>query len=181
MPIARPRWFGGNASVRIAALLAKRKPEPTPCTSRKRISSSAPVLPCRGEPGQGVATAKIAKPRLYILTRPEPSRRAACRLGRAAPVRSAQPARRAGCSPSRSRECRAARLKGLPASPYHWPAPRGAGDSAVDCLRGQMVVLAPSASRIQWHEYRYWGVRAHGDRGAASTTNGAEFSLIPRR
>jgi hypothetical protein len=71
MPIAIPRWLKGNASVRMAVLFAKRKPAPTACTSLKMMSSRAAVLP---EPGvkksSRLPTVKIAKPRLYILTRP---------------------------------------------------------------------------------------------------------------
>ena len=44
MPSANPRWRGGKASVRIAVLLAKRKPAPTPCTSRKTIGVVAATL-----------------------------------------------------------------------------------------------------------------------------------------
>ena len=45
-PSASPRWFAGNASVRIAAEFAIRNAAPTPCTSRKPISQSAPAEPC---------------------------------------------------------------------------------------------------------------------------------------
>ena len=37
MPSAIPRWFGGNASVMIAAALASRHAPPTPWTIRKTI------------------------------------------------------------------------------------------------------------------------------------------------
>ena len=45
-PSASPRWLAGNASVRIAAEFAIRNAAPTPCTSRKPISQSAPARPC---------------------------------------------------------------------------------------------------------------------------------------
>ncbi len=44
-PSAIPRWFGGKASVRIAAEFAIRNAAPTPCTRRKLISQSAPARP----------------------------------------------------------------------------------------------------------------------------------------
>ena len=46
IPSARPRWFAGKASVRIATEFATRKAAPIPCTIRKEISQSAPARPC---------------------------------------------------------------------------------------------------------------------------------------
>ncbi len=46
IPSARPRWFAGNASVRIATEFAIRKAAPIPCRMRKPISQSAPARPC---------------------------------------------------------------------------------------------------------------------------------------
>ena len=45
IPSARPRWFSGKASVRMATELATRKAAPTPCTIRKEMSQSAPARP----------------------------------------------------------------------------------------------------------------------------------------
>ena len=45
MPSAIPRWFGGNASVMIAAALASRHAPPTPWTIRKTIRKVAPARP----------------------------------------------------------------------------------------------------------------------------------------
>ena len=71
MPSPKPRCLAGNASVRIAALLAKRNEPPIAWTIRKPISSSAPVLPELGvRNSRSDPTVKMAKPRLYILTRP---------------------------------------------------------------------------------------------------------------
>jgi len=42
MPSARPRWCGGNASVRIAAEFAISIAPPNACSSRQPISHSAP-------------------------------------------------------------------------------------------------------------------------------------------
>ena len=74
MPSAVPRWVAGNASVRMAVELANRNAPPMPCTIRHRISHSAAAVPCcqvmvrKSEP-----TVKIAKPMLYIRTRPNMS------------------------------------------------------------------------------------------------------------
>ncbi len=46
IPSARPRWFAGKASVRMATELATRNAAPIPCTIRKPISQSAPARPC---------------------------------------------------------------------------------------------------------------------------------------
>jgi len=71
MPSARPRWFGGKASVRIALEFANSMAPPMPWTTRMPIIHSAAVEPVihvtesRTEP-----SVKTAKPRLYIRTRP---------------------------------------------------------------------------------------------------------------
>ena len=46
IPSASPRWFAGNASVRIATEFATRKAAPIPCTIRNPIRQSAPARPC---------------------------------------------------------------------------------------------------------------------------------------
>ena len=46
MPSASPRWFDGNASVRIATEFATRNAAPIPCTIRNEMSQSAPARPC---------------------------------------------------------------------------------------------------------------------------------------
>ena len=45
IPKARPRWWAGKASVRIAAELPTRKAPPTPCTIRQASSQIAPACP----------------------------------------------------------------------------------------------------------------------------------------
>jgi hypothetical protein len=45
IPSAKPRWSGGNASVRIAAEFASRHAAPTPCTTRNTIRYVAPERP----------------------------------------------------------------------------------------------------------------------------------------
>ena len=52
IPSARPRWFAGNASVRIATEFAIRKAAPIPCRMRKPISQSAPARPSHPVDGQ---------------------------------------------------------------------------------------------------------------------------------
>ena len=76
-PSAMPRWLAGNASVRIAVEFANRKAPPMPCTTRQRISHSAAAGPCMQVTDKAIeATAKTAKPMLYMRTRPymSPSR-----------------------------------------------------------------------------------------------------------
>jgi len=69
MPRARPRSFGGNTSVRRAALLTTIMAPPAPWTMRKTISWVAFCeRPQRIEP-----RVKVTKPRLYIRTRPSMS------------------------------------------------------------------------------------------------------------
>ncbi len=70
-PIAKPRWFALNASVRIAAELAMRSAPPTPCTTRHAMSHIAPCDPVHGQSESASdATLKTANPALYIRTRP---------------------------------------------------------------------------------------------------------------
>ena len=71
MPMAVPRWSAGNASVRIAGELAISMAPPMACITRQPISHSAPAGPVNGSNGRASApSAKTAKPRLYISTRP---------------------------------------------------------------------------------------------------------------
>ncbi len=65
MPIAMPRWLGGNASVRMAGELAISMAPPMAWTTRQPISQSAPCGPVYGSNGSASApSAKTAKPRL---------------------------------------------------------------------------------------------------------------------
>ena len=65
MPSAMPRCSVGKASVRIAVELAISIAPPTPCTTRKPISHSAPALPVHGSSASTTeAAAKTAKPAL---------------------------------------------------------------------------------------------------------------------
>ena len=74
MPSAVPRWLAGKASVRIAVELANRNAPPMPCTTRQMISHSAPALPCSQVAASKIEPmVKIAKPMLYIRTRPNMS------------------------------------------------------------------------------------------------------------
>ena len=74
IPSAIPRSSRGNASVRIAAELAISMDPPPACTNRSRISHHAPAAPVKGSSDSASdAAAKIAKPRLYIRTRPNMS------------------------------------------------------------------------------------------------------------
>jgi len=71
---AVPRWLIGNASVTMAAALANKNAPPIPCTTRQMISHSAPSLPCIQVTVRKMdAMLKIAKPRVYIRTRPNMS------------------------------------------------------------------------------------------------------------
>ena len=71
MPRAMPRWPTGKASVRMAMELAISRAPPTPWTTRRAISSSAPAEPTLGVRASAIeAAVKIRKPALYILTRP---------------------------------------------------------------------------------------------------------------
>ena len=71
MPIAMPRWSEGNASVRIAGEFAISMAPPVAWKTRQPISQSAPAGPVNGSNGSASAPrAKIAKPMLYIRTRP---------------------------------------------------------------------------------------------------------------
>ena len=64
-PSAMPRWFDGNASVRIAADDAISIAPPTPCTTRQPISHSAPLSRWNGSKDSAIAAnVKTAKPML---------------------------------------------------------------------------------------------------------------------
>ncbi len=58
VPIARPSWRAGNASVTIAPEFANRKAPPMPCAIRHRISS----VPLVEKPAPSEASAKTTKP-----------------------------------------------------------------------------------------------------------------------
>ncbi|SBW28829.1 hypothetical protein FDG2_6054 [Candidatus Protofrankia californiensis] len=71
MPSASPRCWTGKASVRIAVEFAKRNAPPTPCTIRHPMSHSAAALPSiQVTANRTEETPKIAKPMLYMRTRP---------------------------------------------------------------------------------------------------------------
>ena len=71
---AVPRWLAGNASVTMAAAFANKNAPPIPCTTRQMISHIAPSAPCIQVTVRKIeATLKIAKPRVYIRTRPNMS------------------------------------------------------------------------------------------------------------
>jgi len=59
-PNAQPRWFGGKASVRIAALLEKRRAAPIAWTIRKPTRAQA----LGANPQSNEPTVKRTKPRL---------------------------------------------------------------------------------------------------------------------
>ena len=70
-PSARPRWFSGNASVRIALELAKISAPPTPWPTRMRISHIAADDPCIQVTDSRIEkTVNTANPRRNIRTRP---------------------------------------------------------------------------------------------------------------
>src|SRR5208283_3760967 len=70
-PRALPRSSGGNASVRMAALLEKVKDAPTPWTRRNAMISRAPALPLSGvRKSRMDPRVKMANPRLYSFTLP---------------------------------------------------------------------------------------------------------------
>ena len=74
IPSASPRSSAGNASVRIAEEFAIRNAAPIPWTTRMTIIHIAPALPCSQVTDSRIEPAvKIAKPRLYIRTRPNMS------------------------------------------------------------------------------------------------------------
>ncbi len=74
MPNAIPRSCCGNASVRIAVEFAKIIAPPTPCTNRKKISSSAADGPVVNTTDSKIEpTVNTRKPRLYNRTRPNMS------------------------------------------------------------------------------------------------------------
>ncbi len=71
MPIAFPRSFSGKASVRMALELANRKAPPTPWPKRIRmIHSAAPAPVIQVNDSRMENRVKMAKPRLYMRTRP---------------------------------------------------------------------------------------------------------------
>jgi hypothetical protein len=75
-PRARPRWSGGKASVRIAEEFANSSAPPTPWSTRMMMSHSAAAVPCIQVTASRIEnTLNTAKPRLYILTRPNMSPR----------------------------------------------------------------------------------------------------------
>ena len=82
-PSAFPRSSTGNASVRMAAELAKRSAAPTPWTSLKMISSSAAVSPVPGVINRRTEPrVKMPNPRFFTLPymserRPKLNRRVA--------------------------------------------------------------------------------------------------------
>ena len=74
MPIAMPRLCTGNASVRIAVEFAISSAPPTPWITRKMMSWVAPSVPVPHVSDSRIEPrVKMAKPRLYILTRPKMS------------------------------------------------------------------------------------------------------------
>jgi hypothetical protein len=75
-PRAMPRSEAGKASVRMAALLAKRNPPPITWIVRKITTSRAPAFPRLGVKNRRIeARVNTAKPRLYRRTRPKMSDR----------------------------------------------------------------------------------------------------------
>jgi hypothetical protein len=74
MPMAIPRCSTGKASVRIAVEFAIRSAPPIPWITRPTISHIAPAPPVHGVRDNPIdASVKMAKPRLYIRTRPRMS------------------------------------------------------------------------------------------------------------
>src|ERR1700722_4015285 len=63
VPIARPRFSGGNAAVSIAMLPGINSAAPSPCTDRAQINA----LTFGASPQLADAAAKIATPIAYIL------------------------------------------------------------------------------------------------------------------
>ena len=75
-PSAMPRWFIGNASVRIAAELANSIAPPTPWKMRIAIRYQPAASPCsQVTESRTEKMAKIAKPMLNMRTRPNMSPR----------------------------------------------------------------------------------------------------------
>ena len=74
IPRAIPRWFSGKASVSTALALAKINAPPTPSMSRTRTNHSAPPRPViHVIERRMLEPVKMAKPRLYMRTRPNMS------------------------------------------------------------------------------------------------------------
>ena len=71
MPMALPRSSSGKASVRIAVELANRNAPPMPWKTRMMMIHRAPAEPVKNVADSAIEKiVKMAKPRLYILTRP---------------------------------------------------------------------------------------------------------------
>ena len=71
IPSAMPRWCSGKASVRMADEFATRNAAPIPWNTRTTISHSpaaGPVIHVMVSSSE--KKVKMAKPRLYIRTRP---------------------------------------------------------------------------------------------------------------
>ena len=74
MPRARPRWLAGKASVRMALELANRNAPPIPWKTRMMMSQRAPAVPViQVIDSRMEKKVKMAKPRLYMRTRPNMS------------------------------------------------------------------------------------------------------------
>ena len=74
MPSASPRSLAPKASVRMAEELANKNAAPIPCTIRMTIIHRAPADPCSQVTDSKMQpTVNMAKPRLYIRTRPNMS------------------------------------------------------------------------------------------------------------
>ena len=74
IPRAKPRSSAGKASVMMALELAKMKAPPTPWPTRIRMiqrAADAPVIHVTDSSTE--KTVKMAKPRVYIFTRPNMS------------------------------------------------------------------------------------------------------------
>ena len=74
MPSARPRWWVGNASVRIAVEFASSSAPPMPCRTRMEISQIAPASPLSHVTASRIEnTVNTANPSVYIRVRPNMS------------------------------------------------------------------------------------------------------------
>jgi hypothetical protein len=73
-PMAKPRRYFGNASVKIAAEFAVSIEPPSACRNRQPISHIAACEPVKGSSDSRTeAAVNTAKPRLQVLTRPRMS------------------------------------------------------------------------------------------------------------
>ena len=71
VPSAKPRWVGGKASVRMAAVFAMMNAPPTPCIKRMTIMNNAASRPCSQVTDNRIENrVNMAKPVLYMRTRP---------------------------------------------------------------------------------------------------------------